>query len=48
LKPSTVLAGMMFVGTAWAEPTLIKYAYAFEQMTKRRVTPQFIDKMPTS
>ena len=45
---SKTTAGMMFVGTAWAEPTIIKYAYAFEQMTKRRVTPQFIDKMPTA
>jgi len=45
---SKALAGMMFVGTAWDEPKLIKYGYAFEQMTKGRVTPQFIDKMPTS
>jgi len=45
---SKQLAGMFFFGTAWSEPTLIKYAYAFEQMTKGRVTPQFIEKMPTS
>ena len=38
----------MFVGTAWAEPTIIKSAYAFEQLTKLRVIPKFIDKMPTS
>ena len=43
---STQTTGMMFVGTAWTEPTLIKYAYAFEQRTKGRVTPQFIPKMP--
>ena len=39
---STQTTGMMFVGTAWSEPKLIKYAYAFEQMTKGRVTPQFL------
>ena len=39
-------AGMFFFGTAWSEPTLIKYAYAFEQMTKARVTPQFLPTIP--
>jgi len=34
--------GMFFFGTAWSEPKLISYAYAFEQMTKARVTPQFL------
>ncbi len=43
---SKQLAGMFFFGTAWAEPKLIKYAYAFEQMTKGRVTPQFLPTMP--
>ncbi|MFL6374502.1 MAG: amidase [Pyrinomonadaceae bacterium] len=47
-KSARVTAGIMFVGTAWTEPTLIKYAYAFEQLTKGRVAPQFIEKMPTS
>jgi amidase len=47
-KSARAAAGIMFVGTAWTEPKLIKYAYAYEQITKRRVTPQFIDKMPTS
>jgi len=41
-QPSVQAAGMFFFGTAWSEPKLIKYAYAFEQMTKRRVTPQFL------
>ena len=45
---SKALAGMMFVGTAWDEPKIIRYGYAFEQLTRRRVTPQFIEKMPTS
>lgn len=35
-------AGMAFFGKAWSEPTLIKYAYAFEQMTMGRVTPAFL------
>ncbi len=43
---SKQLTGMLFMGTAWSEPTLIKYAYAFEQMTKGRVAPQFIPTMP--
>jgi amidase len=47
-KSSVNFPGMMFVGTAWSEPKILKYAFAFEQMTKRRVVPQFIDKMPTS
>ncbi len=39
-------AGMLFFGRAWSEPSLIKYAYAFEQKSKGRVTPQFIEKKP--
>ncbi|CAN5266885.1 amidase [soil metagenome] len=39
-------AGMFFFGKPWSEPQLIKYAYAFEQITKGRVTPQFISKKP--
>ena len=42
----TQATGMMFFGTAWSEPKLIKYAYAFEQMTKGRVTPQFLPTFP--
>ena len=45
--PATTQAtGMFFFGTAWSEPTLIKYAYAFEQRTKGRVTPQFLPTFP--
>jgi len=39
-------AGMFFFGTAWSEPKLIKYAFAFEQITKGRVVPQFLPAMP--
>lgn len=38
--------GMGFFGSPWSEQKLIKYAYAFEQMTHGRVAPQFIDKKP--
>jgi len=33
--------GLSFIGRAWSEATLIKYAYAFEQATKHRQPPQF-------
>ena len=46
LQSSKQLSGMLFFGTAWSEPALIKYAYAFEQLTKGRVVPQFIPTMP--
>jgi amidase len=34
--------GISFFGRAWSEPTLIKFAYAFEQATKARHAPQFL------
>ena len=43
--PASIAAtGMAFWGKPWSEPTLIKFAYAFEQITKGRVTPQFLPK----
>ena len=33
--------GMSFFGRAWSEPTLIKFAYAYEQATKHRKPPTF-------
>ncbi|MBS1808554.1 MAG: amidase [Acidobacteria bacterium] len=34
--------GVSFFGAPWSEGKLIKYAYAFEQATKHRKTPQFL------
>jgi amidase len=45
-KPSIQPSGMFFFGTAWSEPKLIKYAYAFEQLTKGRVVPQLLTTFP--
>ena len=34
--------GISFFGRAWSEPTLLRIAYAFEQITKARKAPQFL------
>ena len=34
--------GISFIGPAWSEPALIRYAYAFEQATQVRRAPQFV------
>ena len=34
--------GISFFGRAWSEPTLLKFAYAFEQATHSRKTPKFL------
>lgn len=41
-----VATGMAFFGKAFSDALLIKYAYAFEQKTKGRVTPQFLPTYP--
>ena len=38
--------GISFFGRAWSEPTLIKIAYGFEQLTKIRKPPHFLKTMP--
>lgn len=35
--------GISFFGRAWSEPTLFKIAYAFEQLTKARKGPEFLE-----
>lgn len=35
--------GISFFGKAWSEPTLIKIAYAYEQATKHRKVPGFLE-----
>jgi amidase len=34
--------GISFFGKAWTEPTLIKFAYSFEQATKARLPPKYL------
>jgi amidase len=38
--------GLSWVGTAWSEPKLISYAYAFEQSTHARAPPHFTASVP--
>jgi amidase len=37
--------GLSFFGTAYAEPELIKLAYAYEQASKKRMLPKFIKSL---
>jgi amidase len=36
-------AGISFVGGAYTEPELLKIAYAYEQASKKRLAPMFVD-----
>ena len=38
--------GLSFFSAAWSEPTLIGLAYAFEQKTRARKTPEFLPHSP--
>jgi amidase len=38
--------GISFFGRAWSEPTLLKTAYAFEQLTSARQKPLFLPTIP--
>ncbi len=37
--------GVSFFGRAWSEPTLLKFAYAFEQATNHRQAPKFLQSV---
>jgi amidase len=37
--------GISFFGRAWSEPTLLKIAYSFEQLTKARQKPRFLPRI---
>src|SRR3981081_234117 len=37
--------GISFFGRAWSEPTLLKIAYSFEQLTKARQKPRFLSSI---
>jgi amidase len=37
--------GITFMGRAWSEPTLLKLAYAYEQATKARRAPQYLEAL---
>jgi amidase len=37
--------GISFFGAAWSEPTLLKLAYSWEQMTQARRRPDFSSKL---
>ena len=39
-------SGMAFFGKPFSEPKLLSYAYAFEQKTKGRVTPKYLETYP--
>jgi amidase len=40
--------GISFFGRAWSEPGLLRIAYAFEQATKARRRPKFLEKATVS
>jgi amidase len=40
--------GLSFVGKAYSEPALIRFAYAFEQATKFRKPPPFLPSVDLS
>jgi amidase len=37
--------GISFFGKAWSEPVLLKIAYAYEQATKHRKAPGFLETL---
>jgi amidase len=39
-------AGLTFMGKAYSEPTLIKLAYAYEQLSQARRPPAYLPTFP--
>ncbi len=38
--------GISFIGRRWSEPVLIRLAYAYEQITRRRAPPRYLPTLP--
>ena len=34
--------GIVFMGTAWSEPRLLQLGYAYEQLTRARMPPEYL------
>jgi amidase len=37
--------GISFIGRAWSEPVLLRLAYAYEQTTRHRTPPRFLERV---
>lgn len=46
--PQGLPAGITFFGRPYSEPTLIKFAFAYEQATHHRVPPKSVPALPSS
>ena len=44
--PHGLPVGISFIGPAWSEARLIGIAYAYEQATRHRKPPQFLERIP--